>query len=108
MSSAAKGPILPADPEGSRRSGCSVLAAAALHGVFDLTDPDANVLFDMSLDDARECLRSGDVGRVRQIEGHFALVVREGQRVRAAAGCAGGSGGGSRREHTVAAPDGPR
>ncbi|MBW2232861.1 MAG: asparagine synthetase B family protein [Deltaproteobacteria bacterium] len=61
-----------------------MIESAELHEVFDLTDPDANVLFDMSLDDARERLRSGDVGRVRQIEGHFALVVREGQRVRMA------------------------
>jgi asparagine synthase (glutamine-hydrolysing) len=61
-----------------------VIETATLHEVFDLTDPDTNLLFEMSLEEARERVRSGDVGRVRQIEGHFALVVREGQRVRMA------------------------
>lgn len=61
-----------------------MIETAAFHEVFDLTDPDANVLFGMSLQDARDRVRSGDAGRVRQIEGHFALVAREGQAVRMA------------------------
>jgi len=61
-----------------------VIETAALHEVFDLTDPDANVLFGMSLEDARDRVRSGNLAAVRQIEGHFALVAREGQRVRMA------------------------
>jgi len=61
-----------------------VIEPAAIHEVFDLTDPNANTLFDTSLEEARDRVRSGDVGRVRQIEGHFALVAREGQRVRMA------------------------
>ncbi len=61
-----------------------MIETAALHELFDLTDPDANVLFGMSLQEARDRVRSGDVAKVRQIEGHFALVAREGQRVRMA------------------------
>jgi len=38
-----------------------VIETAALHEVFDLTDPDANVLFGMSLEDARDRVRSGNL-----------------------------------------------
>jgi len=61
-----------------------VIQAAALHEVFDLTDPDANVIFGMSLEDARSRVRSGDVARVREIDGHFAIVARQGHVVRMA------------------------
>jgi len=61
-----------------------VVQAQVLHEVFDLTDPNANVLFDMALEEARSRVESGDVGRVREIDGHFALVARCGQIVRMA------------------------
>ncbi len=61
-----------------------MIETATLHEVFDLTDPNANVLFDMSLEEARDRVGSGHVEGVRQIEGHFALVARDGQRVRMA------------------------
>jgi asparagine synthase (glutamine-hydrolysing) len=61
-----------------------VIETATLHKVFDLTDPDANILFDMSPDEARSRVQSGDVAQVRQIDGHFALVARDGHRVRMA------------------------
>jgi asparagine synthase (glutamine-hydrolysing) len=52
--------------------------------VFDLTDPDRNVLFGMSLEEARERVADGDVQRIREIDGHFAIVARRGQSVRLA------------------------
>ncbi|MBW2576646.1 MAG: asparagine synthetase B family protein, partial [Deltaproteobacteria bacterium] len=52
--------------------------------VFDLTDPDRNAIFGMSLDEARERVADGDVQRIREIDGHFALVARRGQSVRLA------------------------
>ena len=61
-----------------------MVETAVLHDVFDLTDPGANVLYDMSLEDARDCVRRGDAAAVRRIEGHFALVARDGQQVRMA------------------------
>jgi asparagine synthase (glutamine-hydrolysing) len=52
--------------------------------VFDLTDPDRNAIFGMSLEEARERVADGDVQRIREIDGHFALVARRGQSVRLA------------------------
>jgi asparagine synthase (glutamine-hydrolysing) len=52
--------------------------------VFDLTDSDRNVIFGMSVDEARERVAEGDVRRIREIDGHFALVARHGQTVRLA------------------------
>lgn len=56
----------------------------ALREVFDLTDPERNVLFGMSLEEARERVGSGDAQRVRGIDGQFALVVQRGESVRLA------------------------
>ncbi len=50
----------------------------------DLTDPGFNVLLNVSADEARNILASGDVARLRQIDGQFALVHREGKKVRLA------------------------
>jgi len=61
-----------------------VVETDVLHEVFDLTDPDANILFDMPVEEARSRVESGDTARVRAIEGHFALVARRGQTVRMA------------------------
>jgi asparagine synthase (glutamine-hydrolysing) len=55
-----------------------------LHEVFDLTDPSANVLFDISVDEARSRVKRADKNGVRKIDGHFALVAREGSAVRMA------------------------
>ena len=52
--------------------------------VFDLTDPQRNVIFGMSVDEARERVAEGDVREIRAIDGHFALVARRGQTVRLA------------------------
>lgn len=50
----------------------------------DLLDPDLNVFLNTSADDAVEALASGDPSRVRAIDGQFALVHKEGRRVRLA------------------------
>lgn len=52
--------------------------------VIDLTDPSRNVLYNISLDEARRRVASGDVQAVRQIEGQFALVGTSGILVRLA------------------------
>jgi asparagine synthase (glutamine-hydrolysing) len=56
----------------------------AIREVFDLTDPQRNVIFGLSVDEARERVASGDVRLIREIDGHFALVARRGQTVRLA------------------------
>ncbi len=50
----------------------------------DLLDPDLNVFLNTSADDAVEALASGDPNRVRAIDGQFALVHKEGRKVRLA------------------------
>src|SRR3569623_1550047 len=57
---------------------------AYIERVVDLSDPDANCIFNMSLDEAIECVGSGDPERVRAIDGQFALIHRRGQNVRMA------------------------
>ncbi|MEX2174968.1 MAG: asparagine synthase-related protein [Pirellulaceae bacterium] len=49
--------------------------------VADLLDPTANVLLNMSLDEAQQRLASGQAERVREIDGQFALLARVGKRV---------------------------
>ena len=50
----------------------------------DLTDPSLNRLDDLTLDDARARVLSGDPVAVRAIGGSFAIVAREGETVRIA------------------------
>ncbi|HET6881905.1 MAG TPA: asparagine synthase-related protein [Pirellulales bacterium] len=57
---------------------------AVVERLVDLSDPEANVIFNMSLEDAIERVGSGDAAQVRAIEGQFALVHRRGQTVRMA------------------------
>ena len=52
--------------------------------VVDLTDPTANRIFNMSLEEARERILRGPAEAVRQIEGSFALVAKDGKVVRLA------------------------
>jgi asparagine synthase (glutamine-hydrolysing) len=61
-----------------------MVEAQVIREVFDLTDPDRNAIFGMSLEEARERVAAGDVRRIREIDGHFALVARRGQVVRLA------------------------
>ncbi len=52
--------------------------------LIDLTDPAGNVIFNMSIDEARRRVADADAAGVREIDGHFALVGRDGPRVRMA------------------------
>ncbi|MFM1768508.1 MAG: hypothetical protein RJA22_1037 [Verrucomicrobiota bacterium] len=55
-----------------------------LERVVDLLDPTANRILNMGVDEARQRVLDGTPESVRQIDGSFALVAREGKRVRLA------------------------
>ncbi len=55
-----------------------------LEKIVDLTDPAANRILNMSVEEARARILRGPLEGVRQIEGSFALVAREGKTVRLA------------------------
>ena len=55
-----------------------------LNRVVDLTDHDKNAIFNMTVDEARELLRSGPAQAVETIDGSFALVSVDGSTVRLA------------------------
>ena len=57
---------------------------AVIERLVDLSDPEANIIFNMTLDEAIERVGSGDPEQVRAIDGQFALVHRDGQTVRMA------------------------
>jgi len=57
---------------------------ATIERLVDLVDPGANVLLNMTYAEALERLGSGDPERVRQIDGQFALVHKQGKIVRMA------------------------
>ena len=46
----------------------------AIERVVDLTDPARNVIYNMTVDEARALVASGDAAAVRRIDGDFALV----------------------------------
>lgn len=50
----------------------------------DLTRNDPQPILNVSKDEARERVRKGDVGRIAEIRGHFALADKDGQTVRLA------------------------
>ncbi len=52
--------------------------------VVDLTEPAANQLYDMSVEQARELLLLGPAEEVRRIRGSFALLAKAGKSVRMA------------------------
>src|ERR1700747_3165555 len=57
---------------------------AYISRVVDLLDPSLNTFTDISLEDARARVLSGDAAAVRAIDGSFALVASEGVTVRRA------------------------
>jgi asparagine synthase (glutamine-hydrolysing) len=57
---------------------------AQIRETIDLTDPTANIILNMTVDEARERVGSGNSARVREIDGQFALVAQRGQIVRMA------------------------
>lgn len=50
----------------------------------DLLDPEANQILNMPVSEAVEIVGSGDVERIRGIDGHFALIHKDGQQIRMA------------------------
>jgi asparagine synthase (glutamine-hydrolysing) len=58
--------------------------AANIERLVDLTNPDANIIFNMSVEEAIECVGSGDPARVRRIDGQFAIVHKRDRAVRMA------------------------
>lgn len=52
--------------------------------LIDLTDPTQNFILNMTAEDARCRVAGGDVEAVREIDGQFAIVAREGKRIRMA------------------------
>ena len=52
--------------------------------VVNLLDSDANQILNMTVEEATNSLATGDVNQVRQIDGHFALLHKDGQLIRMA------------------------
>jgi asparagine synthase (glutamine-hydrolysing) len=52
--------------------------------VVDLTEDGRNVIYNMSVEEAREKIKSGDIEEVRKIDGQFALVSVDGKTIRMA------------------------
>jgi asparagine synthase (glutamine-hydrolysing) len=52
--------------------------------VVDLTEPEANQIYNVTVDEARALLQSAEPEAVRSIQGSFALVAREGKTVKMA------------------------
>ena len=52
--------------------------------IVDLTHPEKNVIYNMTHEEACKIVRSGDVEKVRKIDGEFAIVAVEGKTVRMA------------------------
>ncbi|MDP4224610.1 MAG: asparagine synthase-related protein [Bacteroidota bacterium] len=73
-----------------------------LSKVVDLTNPEKNVIYNMSHEEAVDVLRSGDAEAVRRIDGQFSLVSVEGKTVRMAR-----SIGRPMRYFIAKRPDGP-
>ena len=58
--------------------------AEPIERLVNLLDPAGNLIFNMTLDEAVARVGSGDPAAVREIEGQFALVHREGKQIRMA------------------------
>ena len=58
--------------------------ASYVERVVNLMDPSANVLLNMSIEDAEEAVASGDPRRIAEIDGQFAIAQKEGKLVRMA------------------------
>jgi asparagine synthase (glutamine-hydrolysing) len=56
----------------------------AIERVVDLTNPENNILFNVTVDEAKARVASGNIDAVRAIDGQFALVATAGQIVRMA------------------------
>jgi len=61
-----------------------MLPVTTIERLVDLTDPSSNTILNMTLDEARARVASGDPQQVRGIDGQFALVTKTGKIVRMA------------------------
>lgn len=52
-----------------------------LHDFVNLIDPTHNQIFNMSFEEAEKIVSNGDPEKIRQIEGSFAIVTKQGERV---------------------------
>lgn len=57
---------------------------AYVERLINLMDPEANVLLNISNEEAEQAVASGDAARIGQIDGQFAIVQKEGKTVRMA------------------------
>jgi len=55
-----------------------------INEVIDITDHSRNMIFNMSLEEATEIVASGDPEKIATIDGHFALMARNGHIIRMA------------------------
>ena len=60
------------------------LPNATVERLINLLEPDKNLIFNMSVEEAVDRVGSGDPEQVRAIDGQFALLHREGRRIRMA------------------------
>ena len=73
-----------------------------INRVVDLTDPEKNVIYNMTFEEAVEVVRTGNAEAVRKIDGQFAIVAVDGKTVRMAR-----SLGRPMRYFIAKRPDGP-
>ncbi len=71
-------------PSSTRSSGSSAIAYRSVARFVNLMDPDADVLLNADRDRAVQAVASGDIARIRELDGHFAIAVRVDQTVRMA------------------------
>jgi asparagine synthase (glutamine-hydrolysing) len=55
-----------------------------INRIVDLTDPSKNIIYNMTLEEATELVKSGSTDAVRKIDGQFALIAIEGKTIRMA------------------------
>jgi asparagine synthase (glutamine-hydrolysing) len=60
------------------------MSSQYVNKVIDLTNPEKNVIYNMSNEEAVNIVRSGDVDAVRKIDGQFSIVSVEGKTIRMA------------------------
>src|SRR6187401_546168 len=64
--------------------GVAVMQHAYVERLVDLLDPSANLILNMSVEDARERVGTGEPEAVRAIDGQFALIHKRGTTIRMA------------------------
>jgi asparagine synthase (glutamine-hydrolysing) len=55
-----------------------------INRIVDLTDPSKNIIYNMTLEEAIELVKSGSTDAVRKIDGQFALIAIDGKTIRMA------------------------